>query len=149
MNLQLACLEEAKLIKRFANHWTSVQGSNHLLELCHDGIKLSLLQKYSTSFSLIKPARKNTSRKNPDIQHHKCSVPSSSFSTCTYLVYLERPSENYKTLHRLNLLEKSSERATRKPAKGMIFRPLLRKVIYRMLPLLPIMQGLFWYCWRH
>ena len=39
---QSACLEEAQLIERFANHRTSVQHSNHLLELRHDSIKLSL-----------------------------------------------------------------------------------------------------------
>ena len=39
---QLAHLEKAQLIERFANHQTSVQRLNHLLELCHDSIKLSL-----------------------------------------------------------------------------------------------------------
>ena len=53
---QPARLEEAQLIERFANHRTSVQRSNHLLELRHDGIKLSLLQKRSISFSWIELA---------------------------------------------------------------------------------------------
>ena len=40
---QPACLEEAQLVDGFANHQTSIQRSNHLLELRHDSIKLSLL----------------------------------------------------------------------------------------------------------
>ena len=50
-NLQPARLEKAQLIKRFANHQTSTQRLNHLLELRHNGIKLLLLQKRLTSFS--------------------------------------------------------------------------------------------------
>ena len=83
---QLARLEEAQLIERFANHQTSVQHLNHLLKLRHNGIKLSLLQKRSTSFSWIKLAQKSTNKNNPDTQHHKCSISSTSFSTCTCLI---------------------------------------------------------------
>ena len=142
---QPARLEEAQLIERFANHRTSVQRLNHLLELRHDGIKLSLSQKRSTSFSWIEPARRSTGRNNPDTQHRKCSVSSTSFSTCTCPVHPGRPAENYETLHRLVPLGKSSGRATRRPAEGSIFRPPLREVTYGMLPLLPKLQGLFRY----
>ena len=122
---------------------------NHLLELRHDGIKLSLSQKRSTSFSWIEPARRSTGRNNPDTQHRKCSVSSTSFSTCTCPVYPGRPAENYETLYGLVPPGKSSGRATRRPAEGTISRPLLREVIYGMLPLLPTMQGLFRYRRRH
>ena len=127
---QPARLEEAQLIERFANHRTSVQRSNHLLELRHDGIKLSLSQKRSTSFSWIEPARRSTSRNNPNTQYRKYSVSSTSFSTCTCPVHPRRPVENYKTLHALVSQEKSLEKATRRPAEGTISRFLLRKVIY-------------------
>ena len=40
---QLACLEKAQLIKRFANYQTFVKRLNHLLELCHNSFKLLLL----------------------------------------------------------------------------------------------------------
>ena len=146
---QLARLEEAQLIKRFANHWTSIQCSNHLLKLCHNGIKLSLLQKCSTSFSWIEPARRSTDRNNPDTQHRKCSISSTSFSTCTCPVHPRRPAENYETLHRLVPPGKLSGRATRRPAEGTISRPLLREVTYGVLPLLPIMQGPFRYRRHH
>ena len=148
-NLKPSRLEEAQLIKNFANHQTSVQRSNHLLELRHNGIILSLSQKRSTSLSWIELAWKSTSRNNPNTQNCKWSVSSTSFSTCTCHVNLRRPSENYKTLHRLVPLGKSSGRATRMPAEGSISRLLLWKVIYGMLPLLPIMQGPFWYRRRH
>ena len=144
-NLQPARLEEAQLIERFANHRTSVQRSNHLLELRHDGIKLSLSQKRSTSFSWIEPARRSTGRNNPDTQHRKCSVSSTSFSTCTCPVHPGRPAENYETLYGLVPLGKLSASTTRRPAEGSISRPLLREVIYGMLPLLLTMQGLFRY----
>ena len=146
---QPARLEEAQLIERFANHRTSVQRLNYLLELRHNRIKLSLSQKGSISFSWIEPARRSTGRNNPDTQHRKCSVLSTNFSTCTCPVYPGRPAENYETLHRLVSLGKSSGRATRRLAEGTISRPLLREVTYRMLPLLPIMQGLFRYRRRH
>ena len=42
---QLARLEEAQLIERFAIYRIFVQRLNYLLELCHDSIKFSLLQK--------------------------------------------------------------------------------------------------------
>ena len=148
-NLQPARLEEAQLIERFANHRTSVQRSNHLLELRHDGIKLSLSQKRSTSFSWIEPARRSTGRNNPDTQHRKCSVSSTSFSTCTCSLHPGRSAKNYETLHGLIPLGKSSGKATRRQAEGMISRPLLQEVIYGMLPLLPTMQEPFRYCRRH
>ena len=146
---QPACLEKAQLIKRFANHRTSVQRSNHLLELRHDGIKLSLSQKRSTSFSWIEPARRSTGRNNPNTQHRKCSVSSTSFSTCTYLIYLGRPGENYETLHGLVPPGKLLRRTIKRPAESTISRPLLQKVTYGMLPLLPTMQGPFRYRRRH
>ena len=146
-NFQLARLEEAQLIERFANHRTSVERSNHLLELRHKGIKLSLSQKRSTSLSWIEPAQRSTSRNNPDTQHHKCSVPSTS--TCTCSVYLGRLTENYETLHGLVPLGKSLGRATKRPAEDSISRPLLWEVIYEMLPLLPTMQEPFRYRRRH
>ena len=148
-NLKPACLEEGQLIKHFANHWTSVQRSNYLLELFYNGIKLSLLQKHSTSFSWIEPAQRSNGRNNSYIQYRKCSVSSTSFSTCTCLIHPGRPAENYTTLHRLVPPGKSSGRATRRSAKGSIFRPLLRKVTYWMLPLLATMQGLFRYRRRY
>ena len=136
---QPACLEEAQLIEYFANHRTSVQHSNHLLELHHDGIKLSLLQKHSISFSWIEPAQRSIGKNNPNTQHRKCFISSTSFSTCTCSVYPGRPVENYETLHRLISLRKLSGRVTRRPAKGKISRPLLWKVTYGMLPLLQTM----------
>ena len=148
-NLQPARLEEAQLIERFANHRTSVQRSNHLLELRHDSIKLSLSQKRSTSFSWIEPAQRSTDRNNPDTQHRKCSVSSTSFSTCTCPVHPGRPAENYETLHRLVPPGKSLGRATRRPAEGTIFRLLLWEVTYGMLPLLPTMRGPFRHRRRH
>ena len=99
--------------------------------------------------SWIKPAQRSIGRNNPNTQYRKCSVSSTSFSTCTCLVYPERPAENYKTLHGLVPLGKSSGRATKRPAEGSISRPLLREVTYGMLPLLPIMQGPFRYRRRH
>ena len=146
---QLAHLEEAQLIKRFANHQFSVQRSNHLLELRHNGIKFLLLQKRLTSFSWIKPAWRSIGRNNPNTQHCKCSVSSTSFSICTCTVYPGRPEENYETLHRLVFPEKLLEKATRRPAEGTISRPLLWEVTYKMLPLLLTMQELFRYRWRH
>ena len=139
LNFQQTYLEEAQLIKRFTNYQTSVQYLNHLLELRHDGIKLSLSQKRSTSFSQIKLAWKNISRNNPNTQHRKCFVSSNSFSIFTYPIHPEKPAENYKTLYGLILLWKSLGRATRRPAEGTISRLLLREVIYRMLLLLPTM----------
>ena len=136
---QPACLEEAQLIKRFANHQTSVQRSNHLLKLRHNGIKLSLSQKRSTSFSWIEPAQRSTGRNNPDTKYRKCSVLSTSFSTCTCFVHQGRPAKNYETLHGLVSLRESSGRATRRPAEGTIPRSLLREVTYRILPPLPTM----------
>ena len=118
---------------------------NHLLELRHNGIKLSFLQKRSTSFSWIKLAERSIGRNNPDTEHRKCSISSTSFSICTYLVYLGRPVENYKTLHRLVPLRKLSGRAMKRLVEGSISRPLLQEVTYGMLPLLPIMQGPFRY----
>ena len=148
-NIQPAHLEEAQLIKHFTNHWTSVQCLNHLFELCHDGIKLFLLQKRLISFSRIELAWRSNNRNNPNTQHYKCSVSSSSFSTCTCFLYLGRPTENYKTLHRLVPLKKLSGRATRRPAEGTISRPLLGEVTYGMLSLLLTMKGLFRYCRHH
>ena len=146
---QPACLEKVQLIERFANYQITVQRLNHLLELCHDGIKLSFSQKRSTSLSWIEPAQKSTSRNNPNTQHRKCSVSSTSFSTCICLVHPGRLAENYETLHRLVLLGKSSGRATKRPAEGSISRPLLWEVTYGILPLLPTMQGSFQYCRRY
>ena len=48
---QPAHLEEAQLIKRFANDQTFVKRLNHLLELRHNSIKSLFLQKRLTSFS--------------------------------------------------------------------------------------------------
>ena len=149
LNLQPASLEEAQLIKRFANHRTSVQRSNDLLELHHDGIKLSLLQKRSTSLSWIESAPKSTCRNNPDTQHRKFSVSSTSFSIYTCLVHPRRPAENYETLDGLVPPGKSSGRAIRRPIEGLISKPLLRKITYGMLPLLPTMQEPFRYRRRH
>ena len=143
---QLACLEEAQLIKHFINHQTSVKHLNHMLKLRHDGIKLLLSQKCLTNFSWIELAWRSISGNNSNIKYRKCSILSSSFSTCTYLVYQKRPAKNYKTLHRLVFLEKLSKRATRRPAEDTISRHLLQKVIYSILLLLPTMQRLFWYC---
>ena len=107
-------------------------------------------QTFTLAEILNKPQLDRTSpkkhgRNNPDTLYRKCSIPSTSFSICTCLVYPERPVENYKTLHRLVSLGKSSERATKRPAKGMISKLLLQEVTYRMLPLLLIIQELFRY----
>ena len=142
-NLQPAHLEEAQLIKCFANHQTFVQHSNHLLKLRHNGIKLLLLQKCSTSSSWIEQAWRSTSRNNPDTWYYKCSVSSTIFSTCICFVHPKRPAKNYETPYTLVLLEKLLEKATRKPGKGTISRLLLQKVIYGMLPLLSTMHGPF------
>ena len=146
---QPACLEKAQLIKYFTNHQTSVQCLNHLLKFCYNGIKLLLLQKRSTSFSWIKPAWKTTSTNNLNTKHCKCSVSSTSFSTCSRSLYSGLPVKNYETLHTLVSSAKLLGKVTKKLAEGKISRPLLRKVIYKMLLLLPIMQGLFWYCQRY
>ena len=53
---QPAGLEETQLIECIANHRTSIQSSNYLLEFRNNGIKLSLLQKCSTTFSWIELA---------------------------------------------------------------------------------------------
>ena len=113
--------------------------SNHLPELCHNGIKLSLLQKRSISLSWIEQAQRSTGRNNPDNQYYNYSVSSTSFSTCTYSVNSEKPAKNYETLHELDFLRKSSGRATKKLAKGTVSRFLLRKITYGMLLLLSIM----------
>ena len=46
-------------------------------------------------------------------------------------------------MHGLVFLKKLSGKDTRRLVEGTIFRPLLQKVTYRMLLLLPIIQGLF------
>ena len=148
-NFQPVCLEETQLIEHFANHRTSVQCLNHLLKLYHNGIKLLLLQKCSTNFSWIKPARRSTSRNNLNTQYCKCSISNINFSTYTYLVHPKKPAKNYKTLHGLVLPGKSLGRAMRRLAKGKISRLLLQKITYGMLPLLPTMQESFRYCRRH
>ena len=142
---QLAYLEEAQLIERFVNYQTFVKYLNHLFKLRHDGIKLSFLQKCSTSFSWIEPTQKSNGRNNFDTQYCKCSISNINFNTCIYPVYQGRFEENYKTLHRFVLLRKLSGEATKKPAEGMISRPLLPKVIYRIQLLLPRIRRLFRY----
>ena len=57
--------------------------------------------------------------------------------------------ENYQTLYGLVPQGKSSGRAIRRPVKDLISIPLLRKVTYWMLLLLPTMQVSFRYCQRH
>ena len=146
---QPVCLEEAQLIKRFANDRIFVQCLNHLLKLRYNGIKLSLSQKRSTSLSWIELDQKSTGRNNPDTQHHKCFVSSTNFNTCTCPIHLGKPEENYETLHGLVPSGKSLGRATRRPVKGSISRLVLRKVTYGMLPLLPTMRGPFQYRRRH
>ena len=92
---------------------------------------------------------KKTGRNNPNTQNHKCSVSSTISNTCICSVYLGRSAANFENLYGLVSLRKLSARATRRLAEGTISRSLLWKVLYRMLPLLPIMQELFWYHWRH
>ena len=104
-----------------------------------------LLQKRSISLSWIELAQRSTGRNNSNTQNCKYSVSSTSFNTCTYLVYLGRSAENYETLYELVPLGKSLGRATRRPAEGTISRLLLWEVTYEMLLLLPIMQGPFQY----
>ena len=113
------CLVKTQLIKSILN------SLNHLLKLRHNGIKLLLLQKYSTYFSWKKLAQKNISRNNPDTQQRICFISNTNFSTCTCPVYLRRPAENYETLHGLVSSRKLSGNTTKKPAKGIISRPLL------------------------
>ena len=107
------------------------------------------LAEMLNKFQLNRPAWKSTSKNNFDTQYCNCSISNTSFSICTCSAYPERLGENYKTLHRLVPLRKSSRRATRKSVEGMISRPLLREVTYGMLPLLPTMQGPFRYRRRH
>ena len=130
-------------MEHFANHQISIKRSNHLLELCYDSIKLLLSQKPSTSFSWIEPVLISTGRNNFNTKHRNCFISSTSFSTCTCTVQQKQRVENYKTLYGIVPLEKLLGRATRRPAKDTISRPLLWEVTYGMLPLPLIMQRLF------
>ena len=120
---------------------------NDLFKLHYNDIKLSLLQKCSTSFNWIEPAQRSIGRNNPNTQQCQCLISSTSFSTCTYTcsIHPKRPAKNYETLYKLVYLGKLSKRPIRRPAEGMIPRLLLRQVTYRILLLLQIMQGLFQY----
>ena len=128
---------------------TFIKCLNHLLELCHNSIKLLLLQKCSTSFSWIKPSQKSIGKNNCNTQHRKCSVSSISFSICNCFVYPERLAKNFETLHRLIFLGKSLRKATRRPAKGTIPKPPLRKVTCKILPLLQTRWKQFQYYRRY
>ena len=138
-----ACLEEAQLMKNFIYHPASIKRSIYLLELCHNGIKLLVLQKRSTSFSSIELVWKIIDKNNLNIEHRKCSVSSTSFSIYTCSVYPRRLAENYKTLDGFVSLGKLSEKAKKRAAESTISRLPLWKVTYKMLPLLPKMQGPF------
>ena len=118
---------------------------NYLLKLCHNSIKFWLLQKRSISFSWIRLVQKSIGKNNSNTQWCKCFVSNTSFSTCIYSIYVKRPVKNYKTLHGPVFLEKLLERATKRQVEGTISRLLLQEFTYRMLSLLPTMQGLFQY----
>ena len=60
-----------------------------------------------------------------------------------------KPEENYKTLYGLVLLRKLLGRVTKRTAKGIIFKPLLREVTYKILPALQIIQRSFRYRWHY